>query len=82
MVLSHLGTYRSAGMGLFCEHCKPGQVREHYGGEECEECPEGHYCPNQATKYPCPLDAHCPAGSTTYTFCGIMYQYDAADKVV
>ena len=81
MELFHLGTYRSAGVGLFCQLCIPGHIQEHNGQEECEECPEKHYCPNPTTKYPCPTDAHCPAGSTTYTFCQILYQYDAVEKV-
>lgn len=77
----HLGTYRRAGGNLLCQPCPSGYIREHYGGEDCEQCPEKHYCPNPTTKRQCPADANCPAGSVAPIYCQNMFQYDPVDKV-
>ncbi|TSN67069.1 hypothetical protein Baya_8885 [Bagarius yarrelli] len=53
-----------------CEICRNGFYQIHWGQENCDICPEEHYCPSpDVNPIQCPSDAFCPEGSTAPGYC-------------
>ncbi|CAL8286794.1 unnamed protein product [Lota lota] len=55
---------------MMCQICSSGFFQIHWGQENCDVCPENHYCPSpDVSPILCPGDAFCPAGSTSPGYC-------------
>ncbi|XP_052475629.1 signal peptide, CUB and EGF-like domain-containing protein 1 isoform X2 [Carassius gibelio] len=53
-----------------CQICSSGFYQIHWGQENCDLCPENHYCPSpDVNPILCPTDAFCPEGSTAPGYC-------------
>lgn len=53
-----------------CQVCGGGFYQIHWGQENCDVCPENHYCPSpDVSPIKCPNDAFCPAGSLAPGYC-------------
>ncbi|XP_060790199.1 laminin subunit alpha-5 isoform X2 [Neoarius graeffei] len=53
-----------------CQICSSGFYQIHWGKENCDICPEDHYCPSpDVNPIQCPSDAFCPEGSTAPGYC-------------
>ncbi|XP_069833400.1 uncharacterized protein [Dendropsophus ebraccatus] len=67
--MGHPGMYKGHGDDR-CKYCRDGEYQISWGGERCEVCPIGHYCPSpDINPISCPEDAFCPAGSTEPSYC-------------
>ncbi|CAL8300345.1 unnamed protein product [Boreogadus saida] len=55
---------------MMCQICSSGFFQIHWGRENCDICPENHYCPSpDVSPILCPDDAFCPAGSSSPSYC-------------
>lgn len=53
-----------------CQICNSGSYQIHWGQEQCDICPENHYCPSpDVNPIQCPSDAFCPQGSLAPGYC-------------
>ncbi|TRY57894.1 hypothetical protein DNTS_014411 [Danionella cerebrum] len=53
-----------------CQICSSGFYQIRWGQENCDICPENHYCPSpDVTPIQCPVDAFCPEGSLAPSYC-------------
>ncbi|KAL0969059.1 hypothetical protein UPYG_G00222160 [Umbra pygmaea] len=53
-----------------CQICSSGFFQIQWGQENCNLCPENHYCPSpDVNPILCPFDAFCPEGSTAPGYC-------------
>ncbi|KAM3940769.1 uncharacterized protein RB166_000668 [Leptodactylus fuscus] len=67
--LCHPGMYKGPRDDQ-CKYCHDGEYQVNWGGEKCESCPVGHYCPSpDVSPISCPEDAFCPGGSVEPSYC-------------
>ncbi|KAF3844863.1 hypothetical protein F7725_008026 [Dissostichus mawsoni] len=53
-----------------CQICGSGFYQVNWGRENCDLCPENHYCPSpDVNPIKCPSDAFCPEGSLSPGYC-------------
>ncbi|KAG7328268.1 hypothetical protein KOW79_008212 [Hemibagrus wyckioides] len=63
------GMYKTSNQKM-CQICNSGFYQIHWGQENCDICPEDHYCPSpDVDPIQCPSDAFCPEGSTAPGYC-------------
>ncbi|XP_022077641.2 laminin subunit gamma-2 [Acanthochromis polyacanthus] len=63
------GMYKAAYQTM-CQICGSGFYQVQWGQENCEICPENHYCPSpDVNPILCPTDAFCPEGSLAPGYC-------------
>ncbi|KAJ3613697.1 hypothetical protein NHX12_019943 [Muraenolepis orangiensis] len=73
------GMHKAAHQTL-CQICSSGFFQIHWGQENCDICPESHYCPSpDVSPILCPSDAFCLAGSTSPGYCMEMFFRKSGD---